>query len=126
MAAVELLRRLLPELKIRVINVVDLLKLQPTSEHPHGLADRDFDMLFTKNKPVVFAFHGHGGTMRQASRSFPIHELWPQAIVMTVQNGLGAEEVIGAHGDWPLLSSVTFMSGTRHADTHVDRRLAAL
>ena len=42
------------------------------------------------------------------------------ATLMTVQNGLGAEEVVGAHGDWPLLSSVTFMSGTRHADTHVE------
>ena len=45
---------------------------------------------------------------------------FPDATVMTVQNGLGAEEVVGAHGDWPLLSSVTFMSGTRHADTHVE------
>ena len=59
LAAVELLRTHLPELKIRVINVVDLLKLQPSSQHPHGLEDRDFDMLFTKNRPVVFAFHGY-------------------------------------------------------------------
>jgi xylulose-5-phosphate/fructose-6-phosphate phosphoketolase len=59
LAAVELLRRHAPELKIRVVNVVDLMKLQPPSEHPHGLADRDFDALFTTDKPIVFAFHGY-------------------------------------------------------------------
>ena len=59
LAAVELLRQLLPELKIRVINVVNLMKLQPKSEHPHGLSDRDFDSLFTTDKPIVFAFHGY-------------------------------------------------------------------
>ncbi|MBC7933818.1 MAG: phosphoketolase family protein [Rhizobacter sp.] len=58
-AAVQILREQLPELKIRVVNVVDLLALQPASEHPHGLNDDDFDMLFTKDKPVVFAFHGY-------------------------------------------------------------------
>ena len=46
-------------LKIRVINVVNLMKLQPQSEHPHGLSDQDFDALFTKDKPIVFAFHGY-------------------------------------------------------------------
>ena len=59
LAAVSILRRELPELKIRVVNVVDLMKLQPTSEHPHGLSDIDFDSLFTKDKPVIFAFHGY-------------------------------------------------------------------
>ena len=59
LAAVSILRRELPELKIRVVNVVDLMKLQPTSEHPHGLSDEDFDSLFTKDKPVIFAFHGY-------------------------------------------------------------------
>jgi len=59
LAAVELLRRYVPELKVRVINVVNLMKLQPSSEHPHGLSDNDFDTLFTKDKPVVFAFHGY-------------------------------------------------------------------
>ena len=59
LAAVDLLRQALPELKIRVVNVVDLMKLQPQSEHPHGLSDVDFDQLFTKDKPVVFAFHGY-------------------------------------------------------------------
>ena len=59
LAAVSILRRHLPDLKIRVINVVDLMKLQPSTEHPHGLSDQDFDALFTKNKPIVFAFHGY-------------------------------------------------------------------
>jgi xylulose-5-phosphate/fructose-6-phosphate phosphoketolase len=59
LAAVELLHHYAPELKIRVINVVDLMKLQPASEHPHGLSDRDFDALFTTEKPVIFAFHGY-------------------------------------------------------------------
>ena len=59
LAAVEMLRRHTPELKVRVINVVDLMKLQPASEHPHGLTDKDFDVLFTKDKPVIFAFHGY-------------------------------------------------------------------
>jgi xylulose-5-phosphate/fructose-6-phosphate phosphoketolase len=59
LAAVDLLRTHLPELKVRVVNVVNLMKLQPASEHPHGLKDHDFDALFTKDKPVVFAFHGY-------------------------------------------------------------------
>jgi len=58
-AAVQILREQLPELKIRVINVVDLMALQPKSEHPHGWNDKDFDILFTKDKPVIFAFHGY-------------------------------------------------------------------
>jgi xylulose-5-phosphate/fructose-6-phosphate phosphoketolase len=59
LAAVELLREHFPALKVRVINVVDLMKLQPASEHPHGLSDKDFDALFTTDRPVVFAFHGY-------------------------------------------------------------------
>jgi len=59
LAAVEILRQHFPELKIRVINVVDLMTLQPQSEHPHGLSDEDFDVLFTKDKPIIFAFHGY-------------------------------------------------------------------
>ncbi len=59
LAAVMLLRTHLPELKVRVVNVVDLMRLQPVSEHPHGLPDREFDSLFTANRPVVFAYHGY-------------------------------------------------------------------
>jgi xylulose-5-phosphate/fructose-6-phosphate phosphoketolase len=59
LAAVSILREHLPDLNIRVVNVVDLMRLQPKSEHPHGLTDSDFDRLFTKDKPVIFAFHGY-------------------------------------------------------------------
>jgi xylulose-5-phosphate/fructose-6-phosphate phosphoketolase len=59
LAAVDLFRQYLPQLKVRVINVVDLMKLQPSNEHPHGLSDHEFDVLFTKDKPIVFAFHGY-------------------------------------------------------------------
>jgi len=59
LAAVDLLRRSFPDLRIRVINVVDLMRLQPESEHPHGLSDKEFDSLFTTDKPIVFAFHGY-------------------------------------------------------------------
>ena len=59
LAAVDLLRQHLPDLKIRVINVVDLMTLQPKTQHPHGLEDSEFDALFTKNKTVIFAFHGY-------------------------------------------------------------------
>ena len=65
LAAVDLLRQHLPELKIRVINVVDLMALQPQSEHPHGLSDQDFDLLFTKDKPIVFAYHGYASLIHQ-------------------------------------------------------------
>ncbi|MDQ2750326.1 MAG: phosphoketolase family protein, partial [Actinomycetota bacterium] len=58
-AAADLLRTHLPELKVRVINVVDLMRLEPDTEHPHGMSDRDFDALFTADKPVIFAYHGY-------------------------------------------------------------------
>ena len=58
-AAADLLRQHIPDLKVRVVNVVDLMKLQTAGEHPHGLADAEFDALFTTNKPVVFAYHGY-------------------------------------------------------------------
>jgi len=59
LAATSLLRRHVPELKVRVVNIVDLMILQPASEHPHGFADEDFDRIFTTNKPVIFAYHGY-------------------------------------------------------------------
>jgi xylulose-5-phosphate/fructose-6-phosphate phosphoketolase len=59
LAAVDLLRQRVPELKVRVINVVDLMKLQTPSEHPHGLGEREFDTLFTTDKPIIFAYHGY-------------------------------------------------------------------
>jgi xylulose-5-phosphate/fructose-6-phosphate phosphoketolase len=59
LAAVDILRSKIPDLKIRVVNVVNLMKLQPPSEHPHGLSDKDFDQVFTTDKPIVFAYHGY-------------------------------------------------------------------
>ena len=59
LAAVTILRKELPELKIRVVNVVDLMKLQPHTEHPHGLTDMEYDMLFTQDRPIIFAYHGY-------------------------------------------------------------------
>jgi xylulose-5-phosphate/fructose-6-phosphate phosphoketolase len=77
LAAVKLLREFIPTLRIRVVNVVDLMTLQSQSEHPHGLSDRDFDALFTINKPVIFAYHGypwliHRLTYRRANH-FNLH-----------------------------------------------------
>jgi xylulose-5-phosphate/fructose-6-phosphate phosphoketolase len=59
LAAVDILRQEFPELRVRVVNVVNLMKLQPQSEHPHGLSDKDFDTIFTTDKPVIFAYHGY-------------------------------------------------------------------
>jgi xylulose-5-phosphate/fructose-6-phosphate phosphoketolase len=59
LAAVDLLRRLAPEIKVRLVNVVDLMTLQSASEHPHGLEDKDFDAIFTTDKPIIFAYHGY-------------------------------------------------------------------
>ena len=59
LAAVSILRKQLPEIKVRVINIVDLMRLEPATEHPHGLSDVEFDSLFTRDKPVIFAFHGY-------------------------------------------------------------------
>lgn len=65
LAAVSILHEELPELKIRFINVVDLFKLQPSNEHPHGLTDAEYDMLFTTNKPVIFNFHGYASLVHE-------------------------------------------------------------
>jgi xylulose-5-phosphate/fructose-6-phosphate phosphoketolase len=65
LAAVTLLREYVPDIRVRVVNVVDLMTLQPQTEHPHGLEDRDFDELFTRDKPVIFAFHGYPGIIHR-------------------------------------------------------------
>jgi xylulose-5-phosphate/fructose-6-phosphate phosphoketolase len=74
LAAVELMRQHLPELKIRVINIVDLMTLQPASEHPHGLSDRDFDSMFTTDKPIILAFHGYPWLIHRLSYRRTNHE----------------------------------------------------
>ena len=65
LAAVSILREHLPDLKIRVVNVVDLMKLQPSAEHPHGLSDTDYNSIFTEDKPIIFAFHGYASLVHE-------------------------------------------------------------
>ncbi|MCC7040657.1 MAG: phosphoketolase family protein [Burkholderiales bacterium] len=74
LAAVAILRERLPDLKVRFVNVVDLYKLQPASEHPHGLSDREFDGLFTTDKPVIFNFHGYPWLIHKLAYRFKNHE----------------------------------------------------
>ena len=96
LAAVSILREHLPELKIRVVNVVDLMKLQPHSEHPHGLSDIDFDALFTKDKPVIFAFHGypwliHRLTYRRTNRNLHVRGYKEEGTITTAFDMTSAE-----------------------------------
>ncbi|MBZ9798483.1 phosphoketolase [Mesorhizobium sp. ES1-4] len=65
LAAVQILKQYIPDLKIRVVNIVDLMTLQPKEHHPHGLSDRDFDALFSRDKPVIFAYHGYPWTIHR-------------------------------------------------------------
>jgi xylulose-5-phosphate/fructose-6-phosphate phosphoketolase len=74
MAAVTLLREYVPDIRIRVVNVVDLMVLQPQSEHPHGMEDREFDELFTADKPVIFAFHGYPSLIHRLTYRRHNHE----------------------------------------------------
>ena len=98
LAAVSILRAYLPALKMRVVNVVDLMRLQPRSEHPHGLTDPDYDALFTTHRPIVFAFHGYPGlvqrlTYRRANRNLHVRGYQEEGTITTafdmrVQNQL--------------------------------------
>ena len=88
LAAVTILRQALPELKLRVVNVVDLMKLQPHTEHPHGLTDEDYDALFTADKPIIFAFHGyptlvHELTYRRHNRSLHVRGYKEEGAITT-------------------------------------------
>jgi xylulose-5-phosphate/fructose-6-phosphate phosphoketolase len=88
LAAVTILREHLPELKIRVINVVDLMKLQPAEEHPHGMPDAQYDMLFTKDKPIIFCFHGyptlvHELTYRRHNRNLHVRGYKEEGTITT-------------------------------------------
>jgi xylulose-5-phosphate/fructose-6-phosphate phosphoketolase len=88
MAAVSILREHLPELKVRVINVVDLMKLQPASEHPHGLSEGDYDSLFTKDKHIIFNFHGypwlvHKLTYRRTNRNLHVRGYKEEGTITT-------------------------------------------
>ncbi len=88
MAAVTILREEMPQLKIRVINVVDLFKLESDSKHPHGLSDREYDALFTKDKPIIFAFHGyptliHELTYERHNRNLSVHGYLEEGTITT-------------------------------------------
>ncbi len=88
LAAVTILREYMPEIKVRVINVVDLMKLQPASEHPHGLSDTDYNALFTKDKPIIFAFHGyptliHELTYRRTNRQLHVRGYKEEGTITT-------------------------------------------
>jgi len=74
LAAVDILRQHFPELKVRVVNVVDLMTLQPKSEHPHGLSEKDFETIFTTNKPIIFAFHGYPWLIHRLTYRQPNHD----------------------------------------------------
>jgi xylulose-5-phosphate/fructose-6-phosphate phosphoketolase len=105
-AAVELLRRHVPDVSIRVVNVVNLMKLQSPSDHPHGLPDRDFDALFTTSKPVIFAFHGYPWLIHRLTYRRHGHENWhvrgyreegttSTPFDMCVMNGLDRYHLVG-------------------------------
>ena len=88
LAAVSILRENLPDVKIRVVNVVDLMRLQPCAEHPHGLSETDYDSLFTKDKPIIFGFHGyaslvHGLTYRRANRRLHVRGYKEEGTITT-------------------------------------------
>lgn len=98
LAAVSILRKYLPQIRIRVINVVDLMRLQPDTEHPHGLSDAEYDELFTKNKQIIFAFHGypwvvHRLTYRRTNRNLHVRGYKEEGTIttafdMTVRNDM--------------------------------------
>jgi len=88
LAAVSILREHLPDIKIRVVNVVDLMRLQPAAEHPHGLSETDYDSLFTKDKPIIFNFHGyaslvHGLTYRRTNRRLHVRGYKEEGTITT-------------------------------------------
>ena len=88
LAAVSILREHLPDLKIRVVNVVDLMKLEPDTEHPHGLSDTDYDSLFTQGQAIIFAFHGypwliHRLTYRRTNRNMHVRGYKEEGTITT-------------------------------------------
>ena len=104
LAAATILRRRLPEIKVRVVNVVDLMRLQPREEHPHGLDNADYDAIFTKDKPIIFAFHGypkliHELTYRRNNRNLHVRGYVEEETITTpfdmrVQNQLDRFDLV--------------------------------
>ena len=88
LAAVTILRKAFPELKIRVVNVVDLMRLQDSSQHPHGLSQQEYDLLFTRDKPILFAFHGypsliHELTYKRHNKNLHVHGYIEEGTITT-------------------------------------------
>jgi xylulose-5-phosphate/fructose-6-phosphate phosphoketolase len=106
LAAVDILRRSVKGIKIRVVNVVDLMKLQSNSEHPHGMTDEEYDEIFTKNKPIIFNFHGypsliHQLTYRRTNRNLHVHGYKEEGTITTtfdirVQNEIDRFHIVMA------------------------------
>ena len=104
LAAVTILRKYLPEIKLRVVNVVDLMKLQPHTEHPHGLRDEDYDAIFTADKPIIFAFHGyptlvHELTYRRRNKNLHVRGYKEEGAITTpfdmrVQNNIDRFDLV--------------------------------
>ena len=117
LAAVQILRQQAPDLRIRVVNVVDLMTLQPKEYHPHGLSDREFDALFTTDKPIIFAYHGYPWTIHRLTyrrtnhdnihvRGYNEEGTTTTPFDMTVMNGLDRFHIVQSVLDWvPRLKS---------------------
>ena len=134
LGAVDLLRKYLPDLKVRVVNVVDLMTLQPQSAHPSGLSDDEFDSLFTKDRPVIFAFHGypwliHRLTYRRTNHdNFHVHGYREEGTTTTpfdmcVLNRLDRFSLVGAVIDWlPALAPRAAYARQAIRDALIDHR----
>ena len=128
LAAVSILRDMLPQLRIRVVNVVDLMRLQPQSEHPHGLSEADFDQLFTVDKPVVFAYHAYPGLIHRLTyrrtnhpnihvRGYKEEGTITTPFDMAVRNDLDRFHLV--------MSAIDLLPGTGYEGVSVKERLKA-